>query len=102
MRRLATGLPARARHEGGFGLVELLIAMTLLATGILALFAMFQAGMLHTRRAAAVTTAGALADTEMEKYRAIRYAAIGFTTTQIAGTDATYKSDVAYKTVSSP
>ena len=63
--------------ERGFGLIELLAAMTVLAIGILALFAMFESGIRHLTRASTITTAGALADREMENYRAIRYASIG-------------------------
>ena len=65
------------RDEQGFGLVELLAAMMVLMIGILALFAMFESGIRTIKRASTVTTAGALADREMENFRAIRYDSIG-------------------------
>ena len=40
----AKTLLRRATRDGGFGMVELLCAMSILAMGILALFAMFDAG----------------------------------------------------------
>jgi prepilin-type N-terminal cleavage/methylation domain-containing protein len=83
------------RDEAGFGLIELMIAMTVLAIGILALFAMFESGIRSIARASAVTTAGALADTEMESYRAVRYNAIGLPDTLIP-TSPPYTTDPAY------
>jgi prepilin-type N-terminal cleavage/methylation domain-containing protein len=86
------------RDEGGFGLIELLIAMTVLAVGILAIFAMFESGIRHITRASTVTTAGALADAEMENYRAIRYTAIGLPESLIlAPPPSPYTSDPAYQ-----
>lgn len=89
-------LAERARNEAGFGLVELLIAMTVLAVGVLAVFAMFEAGIVQIRRASTVTTAAALLDAEMEKFRAIRYDAIGLDETDVTATDSIYKADSAY------
>jgi prepilin-type N-terminal cleavage/methylation domain-containing protein len=88
----------RLGGEGGFGLIELLIAMMVLAIGILAIFAMFESGIRSATRASHVTTAGALADREMERFRAVRYDVIGLPN---ALTDATaaptpYPSDPAY------
>lgn len=85
------------RDEGGFGLVELLIAMTILAVGILALFAMFESGIRSIKRASTVTTAGALADREMENFRAIRYDSIGLPEDLVAAAAAPYSSDAAYE-----
>jgi Tfp pilus assembly protein PilV len=87
---------ARATSEGGFGLVELLIAMMVLMIGILALFAMFESGIRNINRASTVTTAGALADREMERFRAIRYDSIGLPDALVLAADTTYKSDTAY------
>jgi type II secretory pathway pseudopilin PulG len=101
-------MPARLRilrargGEAGQGLIELLIAVTVMSVGILALFAMFESGMVQIRRASAVTTAAALADSEMEKYRALQYDAIGLTASGIAGADATYKADTAYNSEATP
>jgi type II secretory pathway pseudopilin PulG len=89
---------ARRRDERGFGLVELLIAMTMLLIGILALFAMFQTGILQIRRASTVSTASALAEAEIENYRAIKYDSIGLATADITPIPSTdpYKTDSAY------
>ena len=78
-------------------MVELLIAMAVLSIGLLALFAMFQSSMLSITRASQTSTAAALADTEMEAFRAVRYEAIGLDEADIAGTNATYTSDAAYE-----
>ena len=76
------------REEAAFGLVELLIAMTVLSIGILGLIAAFNAGALALRRASNVSTATAVADTQMERYRTIRYAAIGFDSAELAAASA--------------
>lgn len=99
------------REEAGFGLIELMIAMTVLAVGILALFAMFESGIRSITRASTVTTAGALADKEMESYRAIRYNAIGLPDSLVTaavvssppyGSDAAYQSNASYRVALNP
>src|SRR5919108_437256 len=52
-------LAARLRDERGFGMVELLAAMTVMVVGLLAVFGLFQAGMVQIRRASTETTAAA-------------------------------------------
>jgi prepilin-type N-terminal cleavage/methylation domain-containing protein len=89
------------RDEAGFGLIELMIAMTVLAIGILALFAMFESGIRSISRASTVTTAGALADTEMESFRAIRYSSIGLPDSLIP-TSSPYTTDPAYSSTAPP
>ena len=84
-----------AREEQGFGLIELLIAITLLAVGVLAIASAFSAGVLTISRASRTTTAAALADTQLELYRALTYPAIYLDTTSEAATDAVYKGDSA-------
>jgi prepilin-type N-terminal cleavage/methylation domain-containing protein len=64
------------RSEDGFGLVELLIAMTVLAIGIMGVASAFISGMVALRRANQTATATALADSQLERYRALRYCAI--------------------------
>jgi Tfp pilus assembly protein PilV len=90
------------RDERGFGMIELLTAMTVMLVGVMSLFALFQAGMLQIRRASTITTAAALADAEMEKFRAIKYDTIGLDDTQVAATDTTYKTDTAYRADAAP
>lgn len=89
--------PARLRDQSGFGMIELLIAMTVMAIGLMALFAMFQSSILSITRASQTSTAAALADTEMENFRAIKYDAIGLDEAHIAGTDSTYQGDSAWE-----
>jgi type II secretory pathway pseudopilin PulG len=91
-------MPRRLRQEEGFGLVELVIAMSVLLIGILAIFGLFQAGIVQIGRASTISTAAALAEAEMENYRAIRYDAIGLDQADldaISASDA-YKTDSAY------
>jgi Tfp pilus assembly protein PilV len=91
----------RGADERGLGLIELLAAMTVLMVGILAVFAMFESGIRHLSRASTVTTAGALADREMESYRAIRYASIGLPDSLVLAAATPYTSDAAYQATAS-
>jgi Tfp pilus assembly protein PilV len=100
---LRTDLRRRARGEGGFGMIELLAAMTVMLIGIFAVFSVFQAGIVQIRRASTITTAAALADSEMEKYRAIRYDSIGLSNTDVDSVvggsyGSTYTGQTFYKT----
>jgi Tfp pilus assembly protein PilV len=70
----------RAQTEDGFGLIELLIAMVILQIALLAIVGAFGAGSVALGRAAKTTTAAALADQQMELYRAMPYDAIGLDT----------------------
>lgn len=83
-------------------MIELVCAMTIMSIGVMALFAMFQTGMTAVKRASAVTTASALADSEMEGYRAIKFEAIGLGQTAVQAADSTYTSATAYLAISSP
>jgi len=83
----------RVRSEEGFGLIELMMAMLMLNIGILAIVASFNSGAVALKRASHVSTASALADQQMEAYRALLYSQIGFDTSQISGLDNTYKCD---------
>src|SRR5436190_13224085 len=100
--RLPSILSARARREHGFGMIELLAAMTVMLIGIFAVYGVFQAGIVQIRRASTVTTAAALADAEMEKYRAIRFDSIGLADADVLATDATYKGQSTYAADTSP
>jgi type II secretory pathway pseudopilin PulG len=88
---------ARLRCERGFGLIELLMAMTMLNIGILALVAAFNSGAFALRRSGMASTASALADQQMELYRLNKYTAILLDTTAeaTARTDTTYNCDTA-------
>ena len=89
------GMVTRARAQGGFGLVELLIAMALLNIALLAIVASFTSGGIALRRAARITTAAALASAQTERYRAVPFSDIGLLGTTIPGTTP-YTSDAAY------
>src|ERR1051325_1987118 len=83
--------------ERGFGLVELLIAMVMLNVGILAIVAAFNSGTFALKRASRISTSTALADKQMELYRALPYASISLDPTTIPST-APYTTDSAYST----
>jgi hypothetical protein len=77
--------------------------MTVMLIGIFAVFAVFQAGIIQIRRASTITTAAAIADSEMEKFRAIKYEAIGLASSDVSGVVAgsyasTYTGQTFYKT----
>src|SRR5215210_4165113 len=80
--------------EGGFGLVELLIAMTILSIGIMAIVAGFSAGFLAVNRASRTSTAGTIADRQMEAYRALPNARIALNSALGAASDALYTAGV--------
>lgn len=69
----------RLRAQDGFGLVELLIAMTVMAIGIMAIVAGFSSGIVAVSRASRIGTAGTLADKQMEAYRALPFNNIALT-----------------------
>jgi len=62
-----------AASEEGFGLIELLIAMTVMVVGITAIVAGFSSGMVAVNRASRASTAATLADIQMESYRRVKY-----------------------------
>jgi Tfp pilus assembly protein PilV len=84
----------RLRSEGGFGLIELLMAMVMLNVGILAIVASYNAGIISLKRASKLSTAATLADAQMEQYRALTWAAIALDPSTIPAT-APYTTDAA-------
>jgi prepilin-type N-terminal cleavage/methylation domain-containing protein len=62
-------LRRRAASDDGFGMIELLIALSILSVAIAALITVFAASAVSLRRAGQNGTALTLADTQMEKYR---------------------------------
>lgn len=93
---------ARARSQGGFGMIELLCAMTVMIVGILAVFTMLQSGLIQIQRASKKTTAAAIADSEMERFRAIKFDVIGMDDANVASADSTYTGDSAYSADTTP
>ena len=77
---------ARDRSEDGFGLIELLIAMLVMALGIMAIVAGFSSGMVALSNASRTGTAGTLADKQMEAYRALPYSSIRLRSTPTPAT----------------
>lgn len=86
-------VPNRLRSEGGFGLVELLLALLMLNIGLLAVVAAFSSGIVSLNRASRITTASVIADRQMELYRSITHANIRLDSTAVAATDAKYQND---------
>jgi type II secretory pathway pseudopilin PulG len=76
-----------AKTEAGFGLIELLIAMTVMVIAIMGTVAVFSSGLVALRRASHASTAATLADKQMESFREMAYASIA--PTCAAGTLAT-------------
>lgn len=84
-------------------MIELLAAMTVMLIGVFAVFAVFQAGIVQIKRASTIGTAAAIADSQIEKFRAIRYDSIGLANSDVdavvAGSyGSTYTSETFYKT----
>lgn len=79
-------------------LVELLIAMIVLSVAILALVAAYTSGYVALNRATRVSSATLVADSQMERFRALQYSAIQLNTTcgATCTEDATFTGDTAY------
>jgi Tfp pilus assembly protein PilE len=88
-------ISTRVREESGFGLVELLIAMTVMIVGITALVAAMSSGFVAVKRAGDESTAAAVADKQMEAYHALPNCAVYLDSTKIPSTGA-YAADSAY------
>jgi hypothetical protein len=85
----------RLRQEAGFGLIELLMAMTILNVGVLATVAAFNSGIVALRRSGMISTASVLADKQMELYRSLTYGSIALDSSSIPATTP-YTSDPAW------
>jgi type II secretory pathway pseudopilin PulG len=86
----------QARDEQGFALVEMLIAIVVINLALLAILLSLTSGVTTLRRSAETSTASAVADKQLERYRALAYASIFLDTTSLAATDSTYQADAAY------
>jgi Tfp pilus assembly protein PilV len=93
------GAMATLRSEKGFGLVELMISMTMLNIGLLAIVAGFQSGAIALKNAGEVSTGSVLADKQMELYRALKYTEIALDTNALtsANGESAYQCDSANK-----
>jgi prepilin-type N-terminal cleavage/methylation domain-containing protein len=81
------------REQSGLGLIELLIAMGVLAIAISAQLAVFSSSYTSLSRANMKGTAVTLADKQMENYRTLPYSCIYLAS--VSG-DSTYTGDTAY------
>jgi type II secretory pathway pseudopilin PulG len=86
----------RVRDETGFGLVELLIAMTVMLVGMTAIVAGLSSGFIAVKRAADESTAASVADKQMEAYRALPNCAIYLDAGTITSASSEYGTDPAY------
>ena len=78
-------LKTRLRADEGMTLIELLIAMVVMSIGIAALVADFSSGIVSINHSRLTSTAGSLADQQMELYRQASFASLP-TTLQTATT----------------
>lgn len=84
----------RLRANDGMGMIELLLALTILNIALLALVASLNSGVIALKRASQTSTAATLADSQMELFRALRYTAIALDDNATKNlTDSTYQSD---------
>jgi len=79
--------------EGGIGLIELLIALTMLNIGLLALVASLNSGMATLNHASRVSTASLLAERRLELYRGVGATAVGL---HEASVTARYTGETVY------
>ncbi|HZD87278.1 MAG TPA: hypothetical protein VE088_04665 [Gaiellaceae bacterium] len=89
---------ARPRTEDGFLLVELLAATLIISIALLALMGAYEAGFTSLHAAAKNSSAGLIADNQLELYASLQYSSIGLDATTLASvqsSDSTYASDEA-------
>jgi type II secretory pathway pseudopilin PulG len=67
---------AAIRSEEGIGLIELLIAMTILVVGVAATLSVFSSSIIGLRHTGQEGTAISLADRQLESYRAMPFSCI--------------------------
>ena len=89
-------MTTRVRDEGGFALIEMLIAIVVINIGLLAILLALTSGVTTLRRSAETSTASAVADMQLERYRAVAFTSIYLDTAALAATDSTYQADAAY------
>jgi type II secretory pathway pseudopilin PulG len=88
---------ARTRDEHGFLMLELLVAMAILLIALSALLVVFTSSLFSMRHASQTTTAAALADAQMETFRAMtsRDVGIDLSAGTVSALDSNYKNDTA-------
>jgi Tfp pilus assembly protein PilV len=88
----------RLRSQNGFMLIEMLAAIVIINVGLLVMLLALNSGVVTLRRSAQASTASAVADMQLERYRAFTYSSIYLDTTSLASVDSTYTSDSNYST----
>ena len=76
MRRMLRRIAPRFRDESGIGLIELLIALTILTVAIGALLAVFASSLASLQHSGKEGTAITLADRQLERYRSMPFECI--------------------------
>jgi Tfp pilus assembly protein PilV len=97
MRDMNARVRQLARRQDGFGMPELLLAMVVLIIGVFAVFGLFASGVVTLERASRIATASAIADSQIEQFRTVRYEVIGLTAAALGSADSTYTGDPAYR-----
>ena len=90
----------RLAAQDGFGLIETLIALTMVNIALLALVASLNAGAISLARAGSESAANSLAQEQLELYRAVGYSSIALdapTVSTVLASDTTYACDEALK-----
>lgn len=88
----------RLRNEDGFLLIELIAATVIISIAILALMGAWDASFNSLRSGAKTSSAGLIAENQLELYASLQYSAIGLDATTLASvqsSDSTYASDEA-------
>jgi type II secretory pathway pseudopilin PulG len=85
---------ARVRDESGFGMLELLIAMVVLNVALLSLVGVFNASTVAVSRSHTVNGAVAVADAQLEQYRALQNCAIWLDSALMPASGSRYALDL--------
>jgi len=86
----------RAHNENGFLMIELIVAQFILTIALLALIGAYSLGYFAIGSAGQTSSAGLLANNQLELYSALPYSSIGLdatTLTSVKASDATYSTD---------
>jgi len=88
----------RARGEGGFLTIELMVAIVLVSVALLALMAAYDGAFTSLHSSGQTSSAGLLAENQLELYASLPYASVELdsaTLTSVKSTDANYSTDEA-------
>lgn len=84
--------------EGGFGIVELVVAVVVITVALLALMAAYDEAFFSLHNSARRTAAASLAEQQLELYDALPYASVGLSSSLVTtakSSDTYYSSDEA-------